>query len=112
MNKIRAILIFAALSAVAVYGQDRNVWRTSADVQEGGRGSVTGTVSDTEPGRNRLILTPDESQNDRITIDTDSVSTQYNGFGGTINGAPEIFVGSSGFNNVRVGDRVEIRGTA
>jgi hypothetical protein len=112
MNKIRTILVFAALSAVAVYGQDRNVWRTSADVQEGGRGSVTGTVSDTEPGRNRLILTPDESQNDRITIDTDSVSTQYNGFGGTINGAPEIFVGSSGFNNVRVGDRVEIRGTA
>ncbi len=112
MNKIRAILVFAALSAVAVYGQDRNVWRTSADVQEGGRGSVTGTVSDTEPGRNRLILTPDESQNDRITVDTDSVSTQYNGFGGTINGAPEIFVGSSGFNNVRVGDRVEIRGTA
>jgi hypothetical protein len=112
MNKIRAILVFAALSAVAVYGQDRNVWRTSADVQEGGRGSVTGTVSDTEPGRNRLILTPDESQNDRITVDTDSVSTQYNGFGGTINGAPEIFVGSSGFNNVRVGDRVEVRGTA
>src|SRR5205823_4773441 len=32
--------------------------------------------------------------------------------GGTINGAPEIFVGSSGFNNVRVGDRVEVRGTA
>ena len=38
------------------------------------------------------------------------MSTQYNGFGGTINGAPEIFVGSTGFANIRVGDRVEVRG--
>lgn len=112
MRKIRAILVFAAFSTVAAFGQDRTVWRTSADVQEGARGSATGTVSDTEAGRNRLILTPDEAQNDRIIVDTDSVSTQYNGFGGTINGAPEIFVGSSGFNNVRVGDRIEVRGMA
>jgi len=112
MRKIRAILVFAALFAVAAFGQDRTVWRTSADVQEGGRGSVTGTVADTENGRNRLILIPDEASNDRVTVDTDSVSTQYNGFGGTINGSPEIFTGSSGFNNVRVGDRLEVRGTA
>jgi hypothetical protein len=112
MRKIRAILVFAALSAVAAFGQDRTVWRTSADVQEGARGSATGTVSDTDAGRNRLILTPDDSQNDRIVIDTDSVSTQYNGFGGVINGSPEVFIGSSGFNNVRVGDRVEVRGMA
>jgi hypothetical protein len=112
MRKIRAILVFAAFSTVAAFGQDRTVWRTSADVQEGARGSVTGTVSDTEPGRNRLIVTPDDSQSDSIVVDTDSVSTQYNGFGGTINGSPEIFVGSSGFNNVRDGDRVEVRGMA
>lgn len=112
MRKIRAILVFAALFTVAAFGQDRTVWRTSADVQEGARGSATGTVSDTDAGRNRLILTPDDAQDDRIVIDTDSVSTQYNGFGGMINGAPEIFVGSSGFNNVRIGDRVEIRGMA
>src|SRR5258706_1303587 len=112
MRKIRAILVFAALSAVAAFGQDRTVWRTSADVQEGARGSVTGSVSDTEAGRNRLIITPDDAQNDRILVDTDSVSTQYNGFGGTINGAPEIFVGSTGFHEVRVGDRVEVRGVA
>lgn len=112
MIRLRAIFVFVALSAVAAFGQDRTVWRTSADVQEGGRGSVTGTVSDTEPGRNRLILTPDDAANDRVTVDTDAVSTQFNGFGGTINGSPEIFVGSNGFNNVRVGDRVEVRGTA
>src|SRR5262249_14764548 len=39
-----------------------------------------------------------------------AVSTQYNGFGGSINGSPEIFMGTTGFANVRVGDRVEVRG--
>jgi hypothetical protein len=112
MKRIRAISIFAALFAVAAFGQDRTVWRTSADVQEGGRGSITGTVADTIAGRDRIVVTPDDALSDQVTIDTDSVSTQYNGFGGTINGAPEIFMGSSGFNNVRVGDRIEVRGTA
>ena len=41
---------------------------------------------------------------------SDSVSTQYNGFGGVINGSPEIFTGSQGLANVRTGDRVEVRG--
>jgi hypothetical protein len=112
MKQIPAVFIFAALTTVAAFGQDRTVWRTSADVQEGGRGSITGTVADTISGRDRIIVTPDDALSDQVTVDTDSVSTQYNGFGGTINGAPEIFMGSSGFNNVRVGDRVEVRGTA
>jgi hypothetical protein len=112
MNRLRAIFAFAALSAVAAFGQDRTVWRTSADVQEGGRGTIVGTVADTQNGRDRMIVTPDNALSDQVTIDTDSVSTQYNGFGGTINGAPEIFVGSTGFNEIRVGDRVEIRGVA
>jgi hypothetical protein len=112
MNKLRAIFAFAALTSVAAFGQDRTVWRTSADVQEGGRGSIVGTVADTQNGRGRMVLTPDNALSDQITVDTDSVSTQYNGFGGTINGAPEIFVGSTGFNEVRVGDRVEVRGVA
>src|SRR5258706_6710179 len=112
MRNIRAIFVIAALFAVAAFGQNRTVWRTSADVQEGGRGSLTGTVADIEAGRNRMIVTPDDALSDQVTVDTDAVSTQYNGFGGTINGAPEIFVGSNGFNNVRVGDPVEVRGTA
>jgi len=112
MNKLRAIFAFAALTAVAAFGQDRTVWRTSGDVQEGGRGTIVGTVADTQNGRGRIVLTPDSALSDQVTIDTDSVSTQYNGFGGTINGAPEIFVGSTGFNEVRVGDRVEVRGVA
>jgi len=112
MRKLQAIFAFAALSAVAAFGQDRTVWRTSADVQEGGRGSIVGTVADTQNGRGRMIITPDNALSDQVTVDTDSVSTQYNGFGGTINGAPEIFVGSTGFNEIRTGDRVEVRGVA
>jgi len=70
-----------------------------------------GTVVDAEQGRDRIIITPDDSPNDRVIIDTDAVSTTYYGSGGTINGAPEIFVGSVGFANVRSGDRIEARGT-
>jgi hypothetical protein len=111
MKKINAIFTFAALISVAAFGQDRTVWRTSADVQEGGRGSIVGTVADMQTGRDRIILTPDDALSDQVTVDTDAVSTQYNGFGGTINGSPEIFVGSTGFSNIRTGDRVEVRGT-
>ena len=110
MNRIRAIFVFAATFAVAAFGQDRSLWRTSADVTEGARGSVVGTVADLQAGRSRIVITPDDSPSDRITIDADSVSTQYNGFGGTINGAPEIFVGTAGFANLREGDRVDVRG--
>jgi len=111
MNKTRAIFAFAAALSVAAFGQDRSLWRTSADVVEGARGSVVGTVADIQNGRSRLVVTPDDSPSDRITIDADSVSTQYNGFGGTINGAPEIFVGTAGFSNVREGDRIDVRGS-
>ena len=110
MRKNRAIFIFVAMISVAGFAQDRGLWRTSADVQEGTRGTIVGTVADVVTGSSRIILTPDNDNYDQVTIDTDSVSTQYNGFGGTINGSPEIFVGSTGFSNVRAGDRLEVRG--
>jgi hypothetical protein len=111
MNRIRAIFILVAGIGVAAFGQERSLWRTSADIDEGARGTVVGTAVDVQAGRSRIVLTPDDSPSDRITVDADSVSTQYNGFGGTINGAPEIFVGTTGFANVREGDRIEVRGT-
>ncbi len=46
-----------------------------------------------------------------MTIETDAISTTYYGFGGVIAGKPEIFTGSSGLSNVRLGDRVDIRGS-
>lgn len=110
MLRKSAIFAFSVLFGVSAFGQSGTQWRTRADVAEGVRGTMVGTVSDLEPGQNRFTVTPDDDRNGTVTVDTDSVSTQFNGFGGTINGAPEVFVGSTGYSNVRVGDRVEVRG--
>src|SRR5207302_9662805 len=103
--------VVAAVIAAAAFGQERNLWRTSADIAEGARGTAIGTVTEIQAGRSRIVFVPDDSPGDSITVDADSVSTQYNGFGGTINGAPEIFVGTAGFPHIRDGDRVGVRGT-
>lgn len=105
-----AISVFSLLITVSAFGQSGAQWRTSADVREGVRGTAVGTVADVDEGSSRFQLTPDEDRYGQITVQADSVSTQYRGFGGTINGSPEIFVGTAGFSNIRVGDRVEVRG--
>lgn len=101
------IFLIAAVSTVA---QSSPSWRTAADVSEGARGSMVGTVADVDEARNRLTLDPDDDRNSRVIVTADSLTTQFNGFGGVINGQPEIFTGSAGFANVRVGDRVDVRG--
>ena len=101
---------FLFLIAVSAFGQSSSQWRTSADVREGSRGSVVGTVTDVDEGRRQFTVRPDGDQYGQVTVLADAVSTQYNGFGGTINGSPEVFIGSTGFANLRVGDRVEVRG--
>src|ERR1051325_9218337 len=106
-----AISVAAALLAVSSFAQDRSTWRTSGDIAEGVRGNIIGTVVDVESGSGRFTISPDDDKTSNIVVDTDSVATQYNGFGGTINGAPEIFVGSTGFSNLRTGDRVDVRGS-
>ena len=97
--------------AVSAYGQDRTLWRTAADVREGIRGTIVGTVVDTSESQRQLTLTAEDDRYSRITVVTDSVSTQYNGFGTVINDSPEIFKGSRGFANIRLNDRIEVRGT-
>lgn len=96
------------LIAVSAFGQSGTQWRTGADIAEGVRGSAIGTVTDIST--RRFTVKPDSDPYGEITVEADSVSTQYNGFGGTINGSPEIFIGTTGFANLRVGDRVEVRG--
>ncbi|HMC22987.1 MAG TPA: DUF5666 domain-containing protein [Thermoanaerobaculia bacterium] len=110
MLRKSAIFAFSLLIGVSAFGQSGTQWRTSADIREGVRGSVIGTVADVDEGRNVFRLTPDDDRYGQVTVQADAVSTQYNGFGGTINGQPEIFIGSKGFSNLRVGDRVEVRG--
>jgi len=104
-----AFFALALVCSLPSFGQDRNTWRTGADIGEGGRGSIVGTVADVDEARNRLTIDPDD-RGPQAYVVIDSVSTQFNGFGTVINGQPEIFTGSQGLSNVRVADRVEVRG--
>ncbi len=70
-----------------------------------------GTVLDIDEGKARLQVETDTGTS-RVTVETDSVSTQYHGFGTMIAGKPEIFTGSKGFSNIRLGDRVEVYGSS
>jgi len=93
--RISAVCVLLALSAVSTFAQS---------------GPMTGTVIDVDEGRGRLQIESEEDQT-RSTIELDAVSTVYYGFGGVIAGKPEIFTGSQGLSNVRLGDRIEVRGT-
>lgn len=73
-------------------------------------GPLIGTVFDIDLGPGRLQIEVDDASRTRITIETDSVSTTYHGFGTMIAGKPEIFVGSTGLSNIRLGDRIQVRG--
>ena len=112
MLRKSAICVVSGLLTVSAWGQNRPQWRTAADIAQGSRGDAIGSVTDTDEGRNRFTIVLDEDPNSSVTVEADAVSTQYNGFGGTINGSPEIFTGSVGFSNLRVGDRVDVHGTA
>ena len=110
MKRNVCLTVLLSLLAVSAAGQDRSGWRTAGDVREGSSGAMTGTVADVEAARNRFHLQPDDDQYQRVVVSSDSVTTTYYGFGGVINGSPEIFRGTSGFSNIRVGDRIEVRG--
>jgi len=112
MRNLRLYSVFTTFlfCAVSTFAQYSCGWRTAADVAEGVRGSMVGTVADVDDARNRLMLDPDDDRSSRVTVVADSLTTQFNGFGGVINGQPEIFTGSAGFANLRVGDRIEVRG--
>ena len=92
ISMLCAMFVFASLS---VFGQER---------------SLTGTVFDIDLGPGRLQIEVDDAAKTRCTIETDSLTTTYHGFGTVIAGKPEIFVGSAGLANVRLGDRIQVRG--
>lgn len=92
--RIPALFLLAAFLTLSSFAQER---------------PLVGTVVEVDEGRGRLQLEADD-QPGRVTIEIDSVSTTWNGFGTVIAGKPEIFKGSSGLANVRMGDRIEVRG--
>ena len=100
--RFSAIYAFLLLAAVSTFAQSRSTTGTG--------GGLAGTVIDIDNGRGRLQIESDDDRYARTTIETDSISTQYLGFGSMIAGKPEIFTGSSGFSNIRLGDRISIRG--
>lgn len=102
----RALAIILVLFSFPAFAQ----WRTAADISQGVTGSVSGTVVDVDESARRLQIETDQGST-RVTVETDSVSTQYNAFGSMIAGKPEIFIGSKGFSNIRLDDRIEVRGT-
>ena len=104
-------LLVSGGSMLSTFAQDRTVWRTAGEVRNNVRGSVIGTIADIDSSRNRLQLVADDDRTARVTIMTDSISTQYSGFAGVLGSQPEILSGSTGFDRVRMGDRVEVRGT-
>ena len=64
------------------------------------------------PGSGQLRIEVDDAAKTRVTIETDSISTSYYSFGTVIGGKPEIFIGSAGLANVRLSDRIQVRGPA
>lgn len=105
ISMISALLV---LLAVSTFAQNNPDWRTN----QGMSGALVGEVVDVDSGRGRLQIESDDSSKARITVETDSISTQFFGFGSIISGKPEIFTGSKGFSNARLGDRVEVRGSS
>lgn len=105
-----AISALFALLAVSVFAQSGPTFRTANDVRDGVRGTLMGTVTAVMETRNQFVVAPDDDRYGTVTVQGDSAMTTYSGFGGVINGTPEVFQGSQGISNVRNGDRVEVRG--
>jgi hypothetical protein len=95
------------LATTTVYAQEYSGWKTAADIRNGARGSIVGSVSDISESRGELTIVPDGSTA-KIRVTTDSLVTTYRGFGEAKPG--EILEGTAGFSRVRAGDRLEVRG--
>ncbi|HJQ39049.1 MAG TPA: DUF5666 domain-containing protein [Thermoanaerobaculia bacterium] len=104
-RNLRLFAVFAILAvpALSTFAQTSPSYGTNM---------LTGTIIDVDEGHDRLQMENDSDPGSRITVETDSVSTQYRGFGSAIGGKAEIFTGSKGFSNLRLGDRVSVRGTS
>ncbi|HYM60031.1 MAG TPA: DUF5666 domain-containing protein [Thermoanaerobaculia bacterium] len=110
-NATRLLALLVCGLTVSAFAEERTPWRTAAEIQEGIRGSIVGKVTEVDAGTNQVKLQADDDPGGVVIVATDAVTTEYAGFGGVINGKPEIFTGTPGFSNIRAGDRLEVRGT-
>lgn len=95
--RISVLCAIFTLASLSIFAQER---------------SLTGTVFDIDLGPGRLQIEVDDAAKTRCTIETDSLTTTYHNFGTMIAGKPEIFIGSAGLANIRLGDRIQVRGPA
>ena len=107
---VAVALFVGSGSMLSTFAQDRTVWRTANDIRNNVRGTIVGTIAEIDPSRHRFQVLADNDRTARINVVTDSISTQYSGYAGVVGSQPEILSGSSGFDMVRTGDRVEVRG--
>lgn len=104
-HSVRALTILAlfALASVAAFGQ--TTWTRATDVRTGQAGRMIGTVVSVDSSG--LSLEPDGDPMVRVRVDT-SGSTRFAGLGVD---ARTTATGYSGLSQLRVRDRVEVRGT-
>jgi len=104
---LKRALVAVAICLLAPYSfaQSSTIWSSGSQIRNGIRGSVIGTVSRMDNSRGTFDVLPD-GQTRSVRITTDSLVTQYRGFGGT----SEVFSGVTGFGRLQVDDRVEVSG--
>jgi hypothetical protein len=103
----RFVALFVALAPVAVFGQDRATWSTTADIREGTRGTIVGTVDSIDVPRLTFVLRPDAGSTS-VRITADDVTTSFRAFGD--GSTADVVRGSVGMNRLRAGDRLRVTG--
>jgi Domain of unknown function (DUF5666) len=99
-----AILLVSSLAQA----QSSTGWKGAGDIRNGIRGSIVGRVVDVDASRNHLDLVADADPRDVVVrVTTDSLQTQYRGFGAT---QADVFTGTTGFSRIQIGDRIEVQG--
>lgn len=98
------LFLFTVADASA---QNGTTWSHAADIRNGVRGTMVGTVTALDATRS-FTLSPDQHREGRASVFSDESSTLYSGFGSADR---ETFRGSAGFAKLVIGDRVEVRGT-
>jgi hypothetical protein len=102
------IALLCCLVALPLAAQSRPTWSSAVDIGPGIQGSINGSVVGMEAARASIVILPDDDATQRtVVVRTDTLVTRYHGFGA---GPAEIFTGNAGFNQIRMGDRLQARG--
>lgn len=99
------LAFFTVLTSTTLLAQS-GYWNRASDIRLGVHGGMIGTVTDVDEPRRRVTIVPDADPDARVVVTTDTLATQYRGFGEE----REVYAGAAAFTHLRVGDRIEVRG--